>query len=78
MHRQRVGSDASTSVGREEPDEESENGEFFDSFLARTRTALPATFRGGGGTWRGGVAWTVVGSSDALTTVSRMDGDQEG
>ena len=46
----RVGSVISNSVGGAEPDEESKNGEFFHAFLARTVMALPATFRGGGGT----------------------------
>ena len=48
----RVGSVISNSVGGAEPDEESRNGEFFRAFLPRTGMALPATFRGGGGTWQ--------------------------
>ena len=52
----RVGSVVSSFVGGQEPDEDSKNGEFFHAFLARTGTALPATFRGGGGTWQD-LAW---------------------
>ena len=40
----RVGNIASAFLGGEEPDE---NGEFFHSFLARTGTVVPATFRRG-------------------------------
>ena len=47
----RVGSVVSSFVGGEEPDEESKSREFFHAFLARTGAALPATFRGGGGTF---------------------------
>ena len=40
----RVGSVVSSFVGGQKPDEESKNGEFFHTFLARTGTALLATF----------------------------------
>ena len=52
----RVGSVVSSFVGGQELGEDSKNDEFFHAFLARTGTALPATFRGGGGTWRGEMA----------------------
>ena len=66
------------------PDEESKNGEFFHDILARTATALLATFRGGGGgTWQDRVGrWHrldyVLVSCDALSAVSRVEVDQEG
>ena len=79
----RVGSVVSSFVGGQEPDDESKNGEFFHAFLARKGAALPATFRGGVGTWQDRrERWhrlDYVGvSSDALTAVSCVEVDQEG
>ena len=76
----RVGSVISNSVGGVEPDEESKNGEFFH---ACTEMALPATFRGGGGTWQDRPGrWHrldhVGVACDELTAVSRVEVDQEG
>ena len=48
----RIGSVTSNFFGGEQPDEESKNGEFFRDVLARSGTALPATFGGGRGTWQ--------------------------
>ena len=64
-------------------DEESKNGELFHVFLARTGMALPATFRGGGGTWQDRMGrWhrlDYVGvACDELPAVSHVEVDQEG
>ena len=79
----RVGSVISNSVGGAEPDEESRNGELIHAFLARTGMALPATFRGGGGTWQDRTGrWHrldhVGVACDELQAVSRVEVDQDG
>ena len=78
----RVGSVISNPVGGAELDEESKNGEFFHAFLARTGMALPATFRGGGGTWQDRTGrWHrldhVGVACDELPAVSRVEVDQD-
>ena len=79
----RVGSVVTSFVGGQELGEESKNDELLRAFLARTGTALPATFRGGGGTWQDRAErWHRLDhagvSSDALTAVSCVEVHQEG
>ena len=79
----RAGSVISNSVGGAEPDEESKNGDFFPAFLARTAMALPATVRGGGGTWQDRMErWHQLDhvgvACDELPAVSRVEVDQDG
>ena len=80
-----MGSVISNSVGGAEPDEESRKGEFFffHASLARTEMALPATFRGGGGTWQDRTGrWHLLDhvgvACDELQAVSRVEVDQDG